>query len=177
MDQMLVRESYTVDYAGFWWRLCAFIIDGAVLWGINYLMTGLWNLATNLPWTGVTEQMAETGIITAPLWWLRVIVFFLVQVGYFVGFWVWRGQTPGKWIMRLKITQFGGSPITWGNALLRYAGYIISAIILFFGFFWILMDNRRQGIHDKIAETFVVRVPTRRELTSWQSHVDEVKYH
>lgn len=177
MDQKLVKESYTVDYAGFWWRLGAFVIDAAILWGFNYLMTGVWNLATDLPWGGVTEQMAEASIVSAPLWWLRVIVFFLVQVGYFVCFWVWRGQTPGKWVMRLKITQFGGAPLTWGIALLRYCGYIISAMILFIGFFWVAMDNRRQGVHDKIAETFVVRIPTRREAASWQSHTGEIIYH
>lgn len=176
MQQMLIKESYIVDYAGFWWRIVAFAIDGAVLWGLNYLITGLWNLATNLPWSGLTEQMTETGV-TTPLWWLRVVVFFLVQVAYFVCFWVWRGQTPGKWVMRLKVTQFDGSNITWGAALLRYCGYIISAMILLIGFFWVFMDSRRQGLHDKIAETFVVRIPTKREIASWQTRTGQVIYH
>ena len=174
MQQMLMKESYTVDYAGFWWRSGAFIIDGAILWCFNYLMTGLWNLATDLPWGGLTEEMIETGI-TAPLWWLRFIVFFVVQVGYFICFWAWRGQTPGKWIMRLKITQFDGSPVTWGGALLRYCGYIISAVPLFLGFFWVGFDNRRQGFHDKIAETFVVRIPTGKEREAWRTRSGQVE--
>lgn len=176
MQQMLVKESYTVDYAGFWWRLCAIFIDGAILWSINYLMNGLWNLATDLPWGGITEEMIETGM-TAPLWVLRFIVFFAVQVGYFVCFWAWRGQTPGKWIMRLKITRFDGSKIGWGSALLRYCGYIISFVSLLIGFFWIGVDNRRQGFHDKIAETFVVRMPTRKEVAAWRAHQSQVEVH
>jgi uncharacterized RDD family membrane protein YckC len=177
MQRLLVKESYTVDYAGFWWRSGAFIIDGAILWGINYLMTGLWNLATDLPWGGLTQEMIDTGVTTAPLWWLRLIVFFVVQVGYFVGFWAWRGQTPGKWLMRIKVVHFDGSPVGWGGALLRYCGYIISAIIFLIGFFWIGFDNRRQGIHDKIAETFVIRIPTRKEKTAWQAHTGQAEIH
>lgn len=177
MQRMLVKESYTVDYAGFWWRLGAFIIDGAILWGINYLMTGLWNLATGLPWSGLTQQMIETGVTTAPFWWLRMIVFFLVQVGYFVCFWAWRGQTPGKWVMRLKITQFDGSPIGWGGALLRYCGYIISAMLIFIGFFWVALDSRRQGVHDKIAETFVVHIPTSKKIAALRARGGQAEIH
>jgi uncharacterized RDD family membrane protein YckC len=40
--------------------------------------------------------------------------------------------------------------------VLRYLGYMISSAIIFIGFFWIAVDNRRQGIHDKIAETYVI---------------------
>ena len=177
MQQILVKESYTVDYAGFWWRLGALIIDGAILWGINYLMTHLWNLATDLPWGGLTEEMIETGVTTAPLWWLILIVFFLVQVGYFVCFWAWRGQTPGKWIMRIKITQFDGSPIGWGGALLRYCGYIISVLSIFIGFFWVALDNRRQGVHDKIAETFVVHIPTSKKIAALRASSGQAEIH
>jgi uncharacterized RDD family membrane protein YckC len=177
MQQILTKESHTVDYAGFWWRSGAIIIDLAFLWGINYLMNHLWNLAAGLPWSGITQEMIDTGITTAPLWWLRLIVFFIVQVGYFVCFWVWRGQTPGKWIMRLKITKIDASPITWGTALLRYGGYVISLVLLFMGFFWVAFDNRRQGFHDKIAETFVVRIPTGKERKAWQARPGQVDVH
>ncbi|MDP2919792.1 MAG: RDD family protein [Dehalococcoidia bacterium] len=163
-----VRESYTVDYAGFWLRLGAIIIDGGILWGLNYLMTGLWNLASGLPWAGLTQQMIEEGITTVSLWWLRSLIFLLVLVFYFVGFWAWRGQTPGKMVFRVKVTRFDGSPIGWGGAFLRFCGYIISVMTLLIGFFWMAFDGRRQGIHDKVAETFVVRIPTRKELTAWR---------
>ena len=177
MQQILAKESYTVDYAGFWWRSGAMIIDGIVLWVINYLMTGIWNLATSLPWGGLTQEMVETGVTTAPLWELRLIIFFLVQVGYFISFWAWRGQTPGKWIMRLKITRFDGSPIGWGNSLLRYGGYIISAVIFLIGFFWVGIDSRRQGLHDKIAETFVIHIPSKREMEKLQTRSAQVEVH
>ena len=82
MQRILVKESYIVDYAGFWWRLGAFIIDGVILWGINYLMNGLWNLATGLVWSGLTEEMkgfpaygsmiaAKADSMFAPVRWMK----------------------------------------------------------------------------------------------------------
>jgi uncharacterized RDD family membrane protein YckC len=162
----LMRESYTVDYAGFWLRIAAFIIDGAILWGLNYALNGIWNIATGVGWSGGTvEQFGETITTTVSHWGMRVLVIFLVQAVYFVIFWGWRGQTPGKMALRIKIARFDGSRIGWSGAFLRYCGYIISTLIIFIGFFWIPFDGRRQGIHDKIAETFVIRVP-RKEKAS-----------
>ena len=51
-------------------------------------------------------------------------------------------------------------PISWGKAILRYIGYIISGLVLLIGFIWIAFDARRQGWHDKIAGTYVVRKET-----------------
>jgi hypothetical protein len=48
-----------------------------------------------------------------------------------------------------------GKPITWGRALLRYFGFILSALVLSIGFLWIAFDKKRQGWHDKIARTYV----------------------
>jgi uncharacterized RDD family membrane protein YckC len=162
----LVKESYTVDYAGIWWRLAAFLIDFAILWGLNYAINGLWNIATGTPWTGNRiEQLEGTLATTISHWAWRVLTIFLVQVAYFICFWGWRGQTPGKMLLRLKITRFDGSRIGWGIAVMRYLGYVISALIVFFGFIWIAFDVRRQGFHDKIADTFVIRI-LKKEKTS-----------
>lgn len=75
MQRILMQESYTVDYAGFWWRSGAMIIDLVVLWGFNFLMTHIWNLAAGLPWGGLTQDMIESGA-TAPNWLFRLVVFF-----------------------------------------------------------------------------------------------------
>jgi uncharacterized RDD family membrane protein YckC len=51
------------------------------------------------------------------------------------------------------------------RGILRYLGYSLSAISLFLGFFWILIDDRRQGWHDKIAGTLVIY--------TWEAHHEE----
>jgi uncharacterized RDD family membrane protein YckC len=54
------------------------------------------------------------------------------------------------------VVRTDGSPVTWGRAVLRYLGFIVSAIPLSLGFLWIAIDGRRQGWHDKLAGTYVI---------------------
>jgi len=61
----------------------------------------------------------------------------------------------------IKIIRTDGSSISLGRSILRYIGYIIFGFILFIGYLWIAFDPEKQGIHDKIADTYVVRLPRR----------------
>jgi uncharacterized RDD family membrane protein YckC len=82
----------------------------------------------------------------------------LASILYFVGFWAWRGQTPGMMLLGLRIARDAdGTPPGLGRSILRYIGFFISALVLFIGFIWIAFDRRKQGWHDKIAGTVVVR--------------------
>ena len=79
-----------------------------------------------------------------------IIVLFMVAT---------RGQSPGKIAIGIKIVKMDGRPIGFGTMLLREVlGKIVSAIILLLGYIWILFDGKRQGWHDKIASTIVVKV-------------------
>ena len=84
----------------------------------------------------------------------------LVAVAYFVIFWATSGQTPGKMALGIKVIGANGAPVTWGQAILRYIGYIVSGIVAALGFIWIAFDSKRQGWHDKIAKTYVVHKET-----------------
>jgi uncharacterized RDD family membrane protein YckC len=102
----------------------------------------------------VTQRMtvAMAGIYPA---------FGLIQVAsitYFVGFWTWRGQTPGMMLLGLRVARdVDGTPPGFTRSLLRYVGYLLSWVALFIGFIWVAFDSRKQGWHDKIAGTVVVR--------------------
>ena len=89
------------------------------------------------------------------------VIDWLIEIAYFVGFWSWRGQTPGKMVVGIKVIRTDSSLITWPYAFLRYLGYIVSAMTLGIGFIWIAFDSHKQGIHDKIADTYVVKLPVR----------------
>jgi len=82
-----------------------------------------------------------------------------IAIGYPVGSWVLLGQTPGKLLMGLRVARINGQPLTIRRALLRYLGYWLSAIPLGLGFLWVLVDDRRQCWHDKLAGTYVVYDP------------------
>ncbi len=77
---------------------------------------------------------------------------------YFTGFVaLMKGQTPGKWAMRIRIVRLDGRPMGWWSALERFGGYAASVVTALGGFFQILWDKNRQAMHDKIAETVVVQ--------------------
>ncbi|MEM7343483.1 MAG: RDD family protein [Chloroflexota bacterium] len=85
-------------------------------------------------------------------------VILLMSISYFILFWTLvGGRTPGKMILGIKIISVDGSPITFGQALLRYIGHFISYIPACLGFAWVSFDEKRQGWADKIAKTYVVR--------------------
>jgi uncharacterized RDD family membrane protein YckC len=141
-------EEYALEYAGFWIRFGAVAIDFIILFIILYLISYIF----------------KAGAINVPEWSLVPTygcIFWSLDIIYFVAFWAWRGQTPGKILTGIKIIRTDSSPITWKYSLLRYLGCIVSTIILFIGFILIAFDSRKQGLHDKIADTYVVKLPVR----------------
>jgi len=122
------------EYAGFWRRLVAYIIDAIILGAVSGILIAIMGDPQTASWL-----ISPIGII------------------YIIGFWTWRGQTPGKMAMGVKIIKTDGSPIGIGRAILRYVGYLVSTIIIFIGYLMIAWDSKKQGLHDKIAGTYVVK--------------------
>lgn len=77
---------------------------------------------------------------------------------YFTAFTaLWRGQTPGKRLLRIRVLRLDGKPMGWWMSFERFGGYAAGLLTGLLGFFQIFWDRNRQGIHDKITETVVVR--------------------
>lgn len=129
------------ELAGFWRRAFANIID--LIW--------LLPLALLL---GVLAEAVNGGAISAAGELMSNVITGLVVLL----FWVERGATPGKLVLGIRIidAETGGTPPI-GRLVLRYLGYIVSAIPLGLGYFWMLWDARRQTWHDKIGGTLVVK--------------------
>jgi len=83
----------------------------------------------------------------------------LVAVAYFAGMWAWKQTTIGGIVVGLKVVRIDGRPFTFVTAIVRALAAIFSVIVFFFGFIWIGWDVEKQGWHDKIAGTVVVRLP------------------
>lgn len=134
------------EYAGFWIRLGASLIDTVILlivitipltfiygkeyWMSEQLIHGIWDVLLNY-------------------------VFPLV-----VTIWFWRRflGTPGKLATSLKIVDAKtGNKMSVGQSIGRYFAYIISALPLCLGFIWVGLDKKKQGWHDKLAGTVVIR--------------------
>ena len=158
-----LSKSHLGYYTGFISRLVAFIIDTiiitlavlAITWFISvtieiFNLQAFYGIFSSLMPGATTslEQLIEgltAGFLVA-----------LLVAGYYIFFWVFAGYTPGKAFMGIRIITTDGRKISFFRALLRYFAYFLSAGLLFLGFLWILIDDRRQGWHDKIAGTYVI---------------------
>jgi uncharacterized RDD family membrane protein YckC len=135
---------------GFLRRLVAYFIDGIILSIVSWILQLIFGAPMVLdPTTGQTAT-SMMGVVGT----LLVIV---IEIAYFVYFWSSSGQTPGKKIMGIKVVTTDGQLVSFGKAFLRLVGYVISGFVFCLGFIWIIFDSNKQGWHDKIAGTYVIK--------------------
>jgi uncharacterized RDD family membrane protein YckC len=135
--------SSSPDYAGFWQRAAAFLIDGLIVTVIG------------VPLMVVGFGVREISLDPAEHSW-DLLAFLAIAVAV-IGFWRYCGATPGKIALAVKIVDAeSGRPPTTGRLVVRFLAYIVSALPLYLGFLWIAVDRRKQGWHDKIAGTVVI---------------------
>ena len=135
-----------LEYAGFWSRMGAFLIDAILLAIIIYPL-----LIAIYGW----EIFASTSMVNGPADFLISWVFPFIAT---ILFWLHQRATPGKMAISAQVVDAqSGDTITFGQALLRYLGYFLSMIPLGLGLLWVAFDSRKQGWHDKIAGTVVVK--------------------
>jgi uncharacterized RDD family membrane protein YckC len=135
------------EYAGFTTRLVAFVVDLMIVIASIAMITVVADLLNS-----VLGFIPSTSTLLSLMVALTSLVFLQA---YWITFWMLAGQTPGKRLMGLRIVTVDGGRVTIGVSIRRLIGYYISAI-LFLGFLWVLVDNRRQGFHDKLAGTYVL---------------------
>lgn len=162
MEEQLTNSAGGIAeprYVGFWARFLAMFIDN--IWVTIVLVLVLlavfgqdfMAMATMSP--DASAEMAGAAMQEAAG---SLIVQLLLPAILIVGFWVWKSTTPGKMVVSAKIVDAKtlGEPST-GQLIVRYIGYFISAFVFGLGFLWVAFDKRKQGWHDKIAGTLVVK--------------------
>jgi uncharacterized RDD family membrane protein YckC len=147
-------------YGGFWRRLFAYAIDNIILYFISLflLLTAL--LALGLSGSVSLYRIAVTGDLPRGMGLYFVIyaaATFITDMIYFIWFHGSVGQTPGKMLLGLRVIQTSGEKMTFGVAFLRWVGTIASTLLLLLGYLWVAIDGKKQGWHDKIAATLVIR--------------------
>ena len=78
---------------------------------------------------------------------------------YHVGFWTWKQTTPGGIICQLRLVRVDGNPLSFADALIRALVGFFSIAVFFIGALWMLRDPDGQTWHDKVAGTYVMKVP------------------
>lgn len=130
------QESTTQYYIGFGIRLAAYLIDFAIFTTIAYLIWG--NEVVNTH-NGIQINFTNEKV--------------LIPLGYMLLSWLLLSTTPGKMILGVKIVNDKGDKIKFDKVLLRLIGFIILPI----GCWFILGNDKKQALHDKMAGTFVVK--------------------
>ena len=133
-------------YAGFWIRTGAAIIDSIL---IMIIVTPILSAIYGIDYW--IDQSFVKGF------WDIVFNYILPAIAIII-FWTYKSATPGKMALKLKIVdaKTGEQPST-GQLIGRYLGYYVSSIPLFLGLIWVGIDKRKQGWHDKIVGTVVIR--------------------
>ena len=129
-DQSYTSAKNTI-YAGFAPRLGAYLIDFLIL-----LPIGILGFFIHIPL-----------FISILISWLY---FALFESGSYQA-------TPGKMALNLKVANYNYGQISFLQATGRHFGKIISGLILFIGYLMILWTERKQGLHDQMAETYVLK--------------------
>lgn len=158
-EQPLKDREVKIEHAGFWIRVAAYVVDGVLInLGIGALaVVGFFLLGAG------RNPRAFSSVVPMASW-----IFLFLLFAYHIYFLGKRGYTPGKGFLKLQVIRQDGTGMSYGDAAIRTFSYILSSIPLYLGFFWIGFDRKKQGWHDKIAKTQVIKAE---EVSSWRKWV------
>ena len=138
-------------YAGFWVRSAAFIVDSCLIAIVMFVIL----VPFGVP-LFVTREVL--GRLTVELHPTSSTVNTLLSAALFIGFWARFGQTPGMMLFNLRVLRAeDGKPIDFVIAAVRYLGLLVSLAVILLGVIWVAFDRNKQGWHDKLVRTVVVR--------------------
>ena len=148
-----VKEGVTVaaamDYAGFWIRFGALVIDGFIL--------GIINLIIFVPLGMLMPTSPDSPMAILSFMPLLMLLQYGIPAAYDTWFVGKYGATPGKMACKLKISVEDGSRLSYLRALGRHFAKWLSAMILLIGYIMAAFDDQRRTLHDRICETRVIR--------------------
>ena len=146
-----------VEYMGFWIRLAAFAVDRIIV----YLIAAIIAAAIGLSRTSGEVDPNVQQDVTVSLETLNysfLLMLWGISVVYGVLFTAWRGQTPGKMLMRVQVVDASGNiPPLLRVVARELVGKFVSEAIIWLGYIWIGWDENKRGWHDYLGRTYVVR--------------------
>ena len=151
-----VGVSGSMEYAGFWIRFAAKIIDYIAISIVNFVINAVIFMIIGFSLKNPASPESAGmlfGIAYAVVQLLNLSTFAAYDT-YFVGKF---GATPGKMALKLKIVTSDGDAVSYLRALGRFGAEIISGAILLIGYIMAAFDDERRALHDRICDTRVVR--------------------
>ena len=146
------HELATQGYGGFWYRTIAFMIDNIMIGLANTILVALfWG------WIADSEGLGSDTVMLFETWayLLNILLTWLYFTVFEASLWQ---ATPGKWILGLKVIDAHGERLGMGRANARFWGKLLSCLVLGIGFFMVAFTRKKQGLHDMLARTYVLKV-------------------
>lgn len=139
----LPSDDQEYEYAGFWIRVLASMIDSTIITLVVF------PIGFFAGYMGLAESTAFAFL---------QLVLQVLGIAFYIVCWVKFAGTPGKRLLKLKVLDADtGDNLSTGKAILRYIMYIVSTLALLLGLIWVAFDKKKQGWHDKVANSVVVK--------------------
>ena len=153
LDSELDVKPKFAAYAGFWQRFVAALIDGILLYVVQFIILAAF---------GVSAYASNPQAISEGGFPMSLILAYIVILGANVAYYAYlesseRQATFGKQAMGLVVTNMNGERITLLNAIGRYFSKFPSALILLIGYLMQPFTEKKQALHDMIAGTLVYK--------------------
>jgi uncharacterized RDD family membrane protein YckC/ribosomal protein L40E len=155
-------DASQIQYAGFWMRLAAYLIDSILL----SILTGLISIPFLLQWfkqladLSYLNSIESSGIFPTSFWTFYLVyclaTFFIQTIYYTVTIGKW-GRTVGKAALKIKVVKPDGSRVSYWRALGRSLAYYLNGFTFGLTFLIIAFTNKKRGLHDYIADTVVIK--------------------
>lgn len=156
-----MQEPSRVRVAGFWLRALAGLVDALVLAALFVVLDLLVAVILRhpLPRLGQLgpDYLVDVAVNGDALAVVGLALLAILGFLYYFIFHALRGQTPGKRLLGLRVIDGWGRRPSLGRALARTAAYLPSLLLLALGFLWIGFDREKRGLHDWLADTYVIR--------------------
>ncbi|NCP63308.1 MAG: RDD family protein [Paraglaciecola sp.] len=134
------------QYAGFWLRFSAVIIDLILFFVIS--------LAYRLLVLGMEDLSSGVQLN----WYMNIGINYILPAGVTIWFWLRFLGRPGKLLCNIIVVDASSlGPMSVGQAIGRYFAYILAILPLLLGFIWIAFDPQNRGFHDIVANTLVIK--------------------
>jgi uncharacterized RDD family membrane protein YckC len=147
---------FTMDYAGFWTRGFALLIDHIALGVLAFLVSLIFGACAGV---ALSAQSDFVSILTGGVALITLGALIIFQFLYFGYFLSRSGQSLGMKLLDVKVTRrFGSDSLSFWRAGFRGTlGYWISGLVFGLGFIWAAFDSRKETWHDKIFDTWVLQ--------------------
>ena len=158
-------ENESTEYAGFWIRFIAYIIDSFIIGVLEFIIVlpllGLFGVKVFELSTLRDLENADPDllvpVLASAITGLSLSVLLITWFYYALLHSGARQATVGKMALSLKVTDINGDRLTFARASLRYFSKILSGLFMMIGYIMAGFTPKKQALHDYIANTYVVR--------------------